>query len=64
MSLTDLVSSLNQPWIAEAGLVLFGLAFLTIISRLFRAGHREHDRAAAAIPLSDAPIAVPSDRTP
>ncbi|MBL8745270.1 MAG: hypothetical protein JNK58_02820 [Phycisphaerae bacterium] len=64
MSLTDIVSSLNRPWLAEAGLVLFGAAFVAIICRLFSAGHRERDRAAAALPLEDAPSVIASDRTP
>ncbi len=64
MSLTDLVSSLNRPWLAELGLALFVAAFAAIVVRLFRNGHREQDRAAAAIPLTDAPLAVSSARTP
>lgn len=64
MSLTDLVSSLNKPWLAELGLALFVAAFAAIMARLFRKGHREQDRAAAELPLTDAPLAAISDRTP
>jgi cbb3-type cytochrome oxidase subunit 3 len=55
MSLTDIVSSLDQPWLAEAGLVCFLAAFAVILARMFRRGHREADRAAAALPLNDGP---------
>lgn len=56
MSLTDIVSALNQSWLAEAGLVCFLAAFAVIVVRLFRKGHRAEDRAAASIPLNDAPL--------
>jgi cbb3-type cytochrome oxidase subunit 3 len=56
MSLTDIVSALNQSWLAEAGLVCFLAAFAVIVAHLFRKGHRAEDHAAASIPLNDAPL--------
>lgn len=58
MSLTDIVSQLDRAWLTEAALVLFLAAFVAIVSRLFRRGHRDAHRAAAAIPL-DEPAAHP-----
>lgn len=65
MSMSDIVSALDQPWLAEAALVLFIVSFGAIVVRLYRTGHRERDRAAANLPLNDEPAfarTVPAQR--
>lgn len=57
MSLTDIVSALHTTLAAQAGLVIFLCVFIVIILRLIGKRSSAACRAAAAIPLQDAPIA-------
>jgi cbb3-type cytochrome oxidase subunit 3 len=53
MSLTDVMSAFGLHVFAEAGLVLFGVAFLAIIVTTFLGRNREHFERARLLPLED-----------
>jgi len=58
MSLTDVMSGLGLHLFAEAGLVLFGAAFLAIVVTTFLRRNREHFERARFLPLEDGPGAA------
>jgi cbb3-type cytochrome oxidase subunit 3 len=53
MSLTDVMSGFGLHLFAEAGLVLFGAAFLAIVVTTFLRRNREHFERARLLPLED-----------
>lgn len=53
MSLTDIMSGAGLSRYAEVGLVLFMLAFLLIIWRIFRPSKKSSYDKAAQMPLDD-----------
>ena len=53
MSLTDVMSGFGLHLFAEAGLVLFGAAFLAIAVTTFLRRNREHFERARLLPLED-----------
>jgi cbb3-type cytochrome oxidase subunit 3 len=55
MSLTDVMSAFGLHLFAEAGLVLFGAAFLAIGVTTFLRRNREHFERARFLPLEDEP---------
>jgi cbb3-type cytochrome oxidase subunit 3 len=55
MSLTDVMSGFGLHLFAEAGLVLFGAAFLAIVVTTFLRRNREHFERARFLPLEDEP---------
>ena len=55
MSLTDLMSGFGLHLFAEAGLVLFGAAFLAIVVTTFLRRNREHFERARLLPLEKEP---------
>ena len=57
MSLTDVMSGFGLQIFAEAGLVLFGAAFLAIAVTTFLGRNREDFERARFLPLEDAPDA-------
>ena len=60
MSLTDVMSDFGLQIFAEAGLVLFGAAFLAIVVTTFLRRNREHFERARFLPLEDEPGAPPT----
>jgi len=60
MSLTDVMSGFGLQLFAEAGLVLFGAAFLAIAVTTFLRRNREHFERARFLPLEDEPAAPPT----
>ena len=63
MSLTDVMSGFGLHLFAEAGLVLFGAAFLAITVATFLRRNRERFERARFLPLEDEPGAVlPGER--
>jgi len=60
MSLTDVMSGFGLQIFAEAGLVLFGAAFLAIAVTTFLRRNREHFERARFLPLEDEPGAPPT----
>ena len=60
MSLTDVMSGFGLQLFAEAGLVLFGSAFLAIAVTTFLRRDREHFERARYLPLEDEPGATPT----
>jgi hypothetical protein len=61
MSLTDIMSAMQLHSFAEAGLVLFFIAFLAIAIQIFRTRHDDVWEHARHLPLDAAPITRPSD---
>jgi cbb3-type cytochrome oxidase subunit 3 len=57
MSLTDVMSGFGLHRFAEAGLVLFGVAFLAIVVTTFLRRNREHFERARFLPLEKEPAA-------
>jgi hypothetical protein len=55
MSLTDVMSGFGLHLFAEAGLVLFGAAFLAIAVTTSLRRNREHFERARFLPLEDEP---------
>jgi cbb3-type cytochrome oxidase subunit 3 len=55
MSLTDVMSGFGMHLFAEAGLVLFGAAFLAIVVTTFLRRNREHFERARFLPLEHEP---------
>ena len=55
MSLTDVMSDFGLQIFAEAGLVLFGAAFLAIVVTTFLRRNGEHFERARFLPLEDEP---------
>lgn len=53
MTLTDVMSGFGLYLFAEAGLVLFGAAFLAITVTTFLRRNREHFERASLLPLED-----------
>lgn len=53
MSLTDVMSGFGLHVFAEAGLVLFGAAFVAIAVTTFLRRNREHFEHASLLPLED-----------
>jgi cbb3-type cytochrome oxidase subunit 3 len=65
MSLTDLMSGAGLSRYAEFALVLFILAFVVIVLRIFAPGRRQEMDRAAQLPLDDGQASTPrsgSDR--
>ena len=63
MSLTDVMSGFGLQLFAEAGLVLFGAAFVAIAAFTFLGRNREHFERARSLPLEDEPGALlPGER--
>jgi len=60
MSLTDVMSGFGLQLFAEAGLVLFGAAFLAIAVTTFLRRNREHFERARFLPLEKEPGAPPT----
>ena len=60
MSLTDVMSGFGLQLFAEAGLVLFGAAFLAIAVTTCLRRNREHFERARFLPLEDEPSALPT----
>ena len=59
MSLTDVMSGFGLQVFAEAGLALFGAAFLAIAVTTFLRRNREGFERARFLPLEDEPGAAP-----
>ena len=59
MSLTDIVSSLNQSVLTQVALVLFLAAFAGLLVRLFQPGHKRAHAHAANLPLEDSMVSRP-----
>jgi cbb3-type cytochrome oxidase subunit 3 len=53
MSLTDLMSGANLDGYAQVALLLFLLAFVIVVARLFAPGRRAFFDRAARLPLDD-----------
>jgi len=53
MSLTDVMSGFGLHLFAEAGLILFGAAFVAIAVTTFLRRNREHFERARFLPLED-----------
>ena len=53
MKLSDIMSAANLSWYAEVALVLFFLAFLIIVWRVFRPSKRAEWEKPARMPLDD-----------
>ena len=64
MSLTEIMSNAGLSRYAEAGLLLFFLAFLLILWRIFRPGQRRSLEQQAMLPLDDDPSAPPREPRP
>ena len=58
MSLTDVMSGFGLHLFAEAGLVLFGAAFLAIAVTTFLRRNQEHFARARFLPFEDEPAAL------
>lgn len=61
MSLTDIMSSMQLQSFAEAGLVLFFIAFLAVAIHTFRTRHDDVWEEARHLPLDAAPPARRAD---
>ena len=61
MSLTDIMSAMQLHSFAEAGLVLFLIAFVAIAVHIFRTRHDKVWEHARHMPLDEAPHTRPSD---
>ena len=53
MKLSDIVSAAGLSWYAEVALVLFILAFLLVLWRVFRPSAKAKYDSAARMPLDD-----------
>lgn len=63
MSLTDIMSAMQLNSFAEAGLVLFFIAFLAIAIHIFRTRHDDVWEHARHLPLDADPAARGGDST-
>ena len=53
MRLSDIMSNAGLAGYAEIALILFMVAFIGIVIRIFRPGRRQEMQAAARMPLDD-----------
>lgn len=53
MRLSDIMSHAGLAGYAEIALILFMVAFIAIVIRIFRPGRRQEMQAAARMPLDD-----------
>jgi len=53
MRLSDIMSNAGLAGYAEIALILFLVAFIAIVIRIFRPGRRKEMQAAARMPLDD-----------
>jgi len=53
MRLSDIMSGAGLAGYAEIALILFMVAFIGIVIRIFRPGRRQEMQAAARMPLDD-----------
>jgi cbb3-type cytochrome oxidase subunit 3 len=62
MSLTDIMSAAGLDGYAEVGLVLFLIAFLVIVVRVFQPSRKRSWERAARLPFDDDHPQQPRDR--
>ena len=61
MSLTDIMSNAGLAGYAVAAMVLFIMAFLVVVVRIWWPGRRREMDAASRLPLDDQHIQTPRD---
>jgi len=59
MTLTDLMSNSGLVIFAEVALILFFIAFLVVVARIFAPGRRREMDAASRLPLEDHDVITP-----
>lgn len=63
MKLSDIVSAAGLSWYAEVALVLFVVAFLIVLWRVFKPSLKAKYDRAARMPLDDEPPRTPRNGT-